>query len=208
MLCKPFILLLFRYLDKFNIMQVRSWRSRLFWIPTVYKVTLECALDGAQSQIPTLKFLNPQHPKSHPLGMTQATEWKFSLICFISLICENTHKVCYKHLWNWLCNWNQMIFDLLTSPKGHQFDPGWKFYLHPVCLIIPVNLICNMTMLKKKKFGPLPTPAAPKSHPRGMTQASEQKSYFIRFIPFICKNTQKVWNKILWNWLLLSVIET
>ena len=36
-------------------------------------------------------------PKSHPWGMTQATEWKFYSICFISIICENTHKVWYEN---------------------------------------------------------------------------------------------------------------
>ena len=32
-------------------------------------------------------------PKSHPWGKTQGTEWKSRLICFVSFICENTHKV-------------------------------------------------------------------------------------------------------------------
>ena len=48
----------------------------------------------------------PSAPKSHPWGMTQGTEWKSRLICFVSFICENTHKVSYKNLWNCLCNWN------------------------------------------------------------------------------------------------------
>ena len=51
----------------------------------------------------------PSAWKSHP---------KSCLICFVSFICENTHKVWNKNLWNWLCNWNQMIFDLLTPPQG------------------------------------------------------------------------------------------
>ena len=40
-------------------------------------------------------FFWPQAPPSPPLpwGMTQATEWKSRLICFISFICEMTHKV-------------------------------------------------------------------------------------------------------------------
>ena len=60
---------------------------------------------------------------SHPWGMTQVTEWKFRLICFMSFICENTNKVWYKNLWNLLCKWHVMIFDLLTSPQDLQFDP-------------------------------------------------------------------------------------
>ena len=35
-----------------------------------------------------------------------------------------------------------MIFDLLNSPQGHQFDPRVKMLL----LVIPVDLICHMTM--------------------------------------------------------------
>ena len=46
-----------------------------------------------------------------PLGMTQAAKWKSCLICYISFICEKTHKVWLKNLWNWLCNWNLMIFN-------------------------------------------------------------------------------------------------
>ena len=45
--------------------------------------------------------------------MTQAAKWKSCLICFISFICEKTHKVCFKNLWNWLCNWNLMIFNYI-----------------------------------------------------------------------------------------------
>ena len=43
-----------------------------------------------------------------------------------------------------------MIFDLLTSPQGHQFDPRMKIYLHFVLLVIPVDLMCYMTMFEKK----------------------------------------------------------
>ena len=43
-------------------------------------------------------LVTPRAPKSHSWGMTQATEWKSCLICFVSFICENTHKVWYKNL--------------------------------------------------------------------------------------------------------------
>ena len=35
---------------------------------------------------------HPQHPQVPPLGHDQATELKSRSICFISFICENTHK--------------------------------------------------------------------------------------------------------------------
>ena len=50
-------------------------------------------------------------PKSHPWGMTQVAKWKSRLICFKSFICEKTHKVWFKNLWNWLSNWNLKIFN-------------------------------------------------------------------------------------------------
>ena len=61
-----------------------------------------------------------------------------------------------------------MIFDLLTSPQGHQFDPRMKILF---CVIL-VDLICHMTMFEKKKIDHLCAPSTPKSHPWGMTQAT------------------------------------
>ena len=60
----------------------------------------------------------PWSPQIPPLGMTQAVEWKSRLICYISFICKKIHKVWFKNLWNWLCNSDSMIFDLLPPPKA------------------------------------------------------------------------------------------
>ena len=60
-----------------------------------------------------VKF-TPGHPKS----MSQASEQKSCLICFISSICMNTHKVWYKNVWNWPFFWNLMTCDLLTPTQG------------------------------------------------------------------------------------------
>ena len=72
------------------------------------------------------KNMTPQTPhgtpKSDPLGMTQATKWKSCLICFIYFMCEKTHKVWFKNLWNWLCNWNLMIFNDIW-PFGPSPEP-------------------------------------------------------------------------------------
>ena len=67
------------------------------------------------------KKLTPNPSRYHqdpPLGMTQAAEWKSRLICYISFICEKIHKVWFKNLWNWLCNSDLMIFDLLAPYQG------------------------------------------------------------------------------------------
>ena len=61
------------------------------------------------------KFFDPQW---YPWRMTEAAKWKSRLICFISFICEKTHKVWFKNLWNWLSNWNLMIFNDIW-PFGH-----------------------------------------------------------------------------------------
>ena len=67
-----------------------------------------------------------------------------------------------------------MIFDLLTSPQGHQFDPRMKMLYafcsarHPRRFDMLHDHVC-----KNKLFDPLGTPSAPKSHPWGMTQATE-----------------------------------
>ena len=76
-----------------------------------------------------------------------------------------------------------MIFDFLSPTQGQQFDPSVYFYLRFVLLIIPVNVICHMTMFEKKNQ-PLGTPGAPKSHPWGMTKASETKILFDIFHTF------------------------
>ena len=44
-------------------------------------------------------------------------------------ICKNTHKVWYKNHRIWHGSRNLMIFDLLTSTQGHQFDPRMKILL-------------------------------------------------------------------------------
>ena len=71
-------------------------------------------------------FDSPQHPQVAPRGMTLATERKFCSICFLSFICENTHKEFGIKIFEIDM---LMIFDLLTSPQGHQFDPRMKMLL-------------------------------------------------------------------------------
>ena len=87
---------------KFSSCQFQRFYTKLCVCSHKYK--LERAVDGAPLQIPTLKFLLPQHPEVPPQGMTLATEWKFCSICFLYFICENTYKVWYKNLWNWHVN--------------------------------------------------------------------------------------------------------
>ena len=138
-------------------------------------------------------------PKSHPWGMTQATEWKSRLICFISFNCEKTNKVWLKNLWNWLCDWDLMIFDLLDPPQGPR---GWGPNNCAVACAIDVSYShTNSGWISNKKLDHSTPHGTPKSDPWGMTQAREWKSRLICFISFICEKTHKVWFKNLWNWL-------
>ena len=128
--------------------------------------------------------------------MFPATEWKFCSICFLSFICENTRKV-WQRL-NWHGNQNLMIFDLLTSPQGHQFDPRMKILLtfcsarYPCRFDMPHDHVWK----KKKKLTSLGTPSAPKSHPWDMSKVTEWKSLLICFVSFICKLHTKFGIKI------------
>ena len=72
-------------------------------------------------------------PKSDPWGMSRATNWKSRLICFISFICEKTHKVWFRHLWHWLCNWNLMIFNYIYLLAHSPGDRAKKCVVaHPI----------------------------------------------------------------------------
>ena len=54
----------------------------------------------------------------------------FALSLTFFLLFVKTHKKFgIKNLWNWHGNRNSMIFDLLTSLQGHQFDPRMKIFL-------------------------------------------------------------------------------
>ena len=130
--------------------------------------------------------------------MTLAPEWKSCLICYISFICEKIHKVWFKNLWNWLCNSDLMIFDILAPPQG----AGTKKMVPLHMPFIWVTHTPNLVEFRKKKIFDHTTPhGTPKSHPWGMTQATKWKSRLICFISFICEKTHKVWFKNLLNWL-------
>ena len=101
-------------------------------------------------------FGHPQHHKVPPLGHDQGDRMKIPSNMFCIFHLHNTHKVWYQNLRNLNVNRNLMI--LMTL--------GWKFYLHSVLLVIPVDLICHMTMFEKKFFNPS-APQRPKVRPLG-----------------------------------------
>ena len=117
------------------------------------------------------------------LSTAQATELKFRSICFLSFICEiYSHKVWYKNLWNWL-------IDIWPHPKVTSLTQGWKFYLHSVLLIIPVSLICHMTMFEKKNFfDPWASPGPPSPTPGAWPRWQNKNP--VRYILFVRTHTK------------------
>ena len=113
---------------------------------------------------------------------------------------EDTQSL-VKNLWNWLCDWDLMIFDLLAPPQGPR---GWGPKKLCCCMSHWCKLITHQIWLNfgKQFFLDHSTPhSTPKSDPWGMTQARELKSRLICFISFICEKTHKVcnWNLMIFN---------
>ena len=84
------------------------------------------AVDGARSKIPTLKFLTPPSThKSHPgAGLCQQNENSVHYVFNLSFVSTHT-KLGIKIFKIDVLT----IFDLLTSPQGHQIDPRMKILL-------------------------------------------------------------------------------
>ena len=145
---------------------------------------------------PHAKVFDPRHPQVPPLEHDPSSRMK--IMFNMSFICENTHKVWYKILWNLHGNRNLMIFDLLISPKVASLTLGWKFYLHSVLLITPVDLICHMTMFEIFFFTPwAPQRPTPGAWPR---RQNENPVRYVLYISFVRIHT-KLGIKNLWNWL-------
>ena len=109
----------------------QAWSgSNLFDTQMVFlkkKFKLERAVDGAPSQIPTLKFLTPPAPRSptpgHDLGNRMKILFNMFSIFFIFVRTHTKFGIKIFEI-DML-----MIFDLLTSPQDHQFDPRMKMLL-------------------------------------------------------------------------------
>ena len=63
--------------------------------------------------------------------MTQVTEWKSHLICFVSFNCENTYKVLYKNLSN--------TTSLILGDCKHRFSITPLKWLHPLWYWVTVS---------------------------------------------------------------------
>ena len=87
--------------------------------------TRACSRWGAIANPHAKVFDSPSTPQSHPGAWPWQQNENSVQYVFLSFICENTHKVWYKIFEIDML----MIFDLLTSPQSHQFDPQMKMLL-------------------------------------------------------------------------------
>ena len=93
----------------------------------------------------------PQCPKVPPLGHDQGDRMKI-----LSMFGVNSFEIDMLTKIQW-------YLTLWPHPKVTSSTLGWKFYLHSVLLVIPVNLICHMTMFEKKIFLTPSAHSAPQS---------------------------------------------
>ena len=85
-----------------------------------------------------------------------------------------------------------VYFTFWPYPKVTNLTLGWKCYLYSVPLVIPVNLICYMTMFEKKiNFDPLGRPSAHKSHPQAWSRHQNKNSVrYVLYILFVRTHTR------------------
>ena len=118
---------------------------------------------------------------------TLATEWKLFSICFLPFICENTHKVWYKNLWNWHIN-DIWPFDLAPRSPVWPYDENVTAILF--CSSSPSTWYATWPCLKKK--WPPGHPQHPKVPPLGHDPANRMKILSDMFVSFISENTQSL----------------
>ena len=150
---------------------------------------------GRHRKSPHLSFWFPPHPEDPPWGHEPGNRMKILFNMFSNLLFVRTHTKFGIKIFEIDM---LMIFDLLTSSQGNQFDPRMKILLALCSACHPHRFdMLHDHVWKKYFFDPW---APPMSHPWGMSQATELKLRLICFVSFICENTHKVWYKNLWNW--------
>ena len=130
---------------------------------------------------------SPSTLQSHPGHDLGNRIKKFCSICFLSFICENTHKVWYKNLWNWHVN-DIWPFDL--APRS----PVWRQDENVTCILFcsssPSIWYATWPSMKKI-FDPLGTPV-PQSPTPGAWPMRQNKNP----VWYVCENKHKIWYKI------------
>ena len=151
---------------------LKAWKQHITSIPSQWSAIVN----------PHVKGFAPSTPKSHPWGMNKATEWKFGSIFYTF------------YLWA-LRNWNLMIFDLLTLPQGHQYDPMVKILLALCSTHHPLQFDMPHDYVLEKNFNPLGAPLRPQ-HPQvptlGQDTGNRTKNlvWYIQYLLFVRTHTK------------------
>ena len=157
-------------------------------LPT--KLTRACS-HGAPSQIPTLKFFDsastPQfHPGAWPWQQNENSVQYVFYLLFVRTHTKFGIKIFEIDM--------LMIFDLLTSPQGHQFDPRMKMLLafclarHPPRFDMLHDHVC-----KNRIVWPPGYPKCPKVPPLGHDPGDRIKILSDMFCIFhLWKHTQNL----------------
>ena len=177
-----------------------GWNFYLHFVLLVIPVDLICHLTT---------FENKWHPWA-PLASQSPTPWAWPRwknenpvwYVFVYFICTTHTKFGKKkkNLWNWLVNRSLIIFDNLTSPEDHQFDPRMKILLafcsarHPRRFDMPHDHV----WIKWPKAPLAPQSPTPGAWPR---QQNYNPVWYVLYYLLFVRKKHKVLYKNLWNWL-------
>ena len=140
---------------------------------------------------------SPQHPKVPPLEHVPGNRVKIPFIMYLSFICENTHKLMYKILWNWLCNLKLTFWPL--TPRSPLWPKGEKFTFILFCSSSPSIWYATWPC---SKTWPPGHPRRPKVTPLGHDPGDRIliPFWYVFYLSFVRTHT-KFGIKNLWNWL-------
>ena len=122
---------------------------------------LERAVDGVPSQIPTLKFLTPSNPKSHPWGIIPSIEWNSAQYVLYPLFVSTHAKFGIKIFEIDMVTEIMWYLTFWPHPRVPCLTIEWKFYLHFVLLVIPSFWYATRPCLKKMTHLGTPAPQSP-----------------------------------------------
>ena len=141
---------------------------------------------------PHAKAFDSPAPQVQPLGHDPSNRMKILFnMSSIFYLWEHAQSL-VKNLWNWHGNQNLMIFDLLTSPQGHQLDPRMKILLalcsarHPNRFNMPHDHVWKKIFLTPWA-PPAPLSPTPGAWPR---QQNKNPVWYVLYLSFVGTHTK------------------
>ena len=141
---------------------------------------------GRHCKSPRLSFW-PSSTPSPGAWSRQQNENSVQYVFYLLFV--STHAKFGLKKWNWHGNQNLIIFDLLTSLKGHQFDPSMKISLSFWSARYPRQLIWYATW-PCLKIDPLGTPAPQSPIPGAWPRwQNENPVWYVLYLSFFLCTT-------------------